>query len=731
MLGPSANTYTVYAVHSPASAPAEEWVDDGHSGDYNLEDTVATVDTDWKVLKPVIVDSDDDGIADAVGFWLDGDSFDYMCCRFSRNDTASLTNPANAIDYTLQVMGVASADIDTTAASGTYTGWSLTFNGGWVSPHSRAEVIADMLCECHSTLQITDQIELHVLSKTAQGAALTDSDLRDFRYSKVTRSANDSSYIAWQESGKPQDRFKKCLVAAKSATDNPSSDTFQIRFVQDSQDVQRIGSLRNQRRFLRQADVSFTGLFKLIRFQPADVVAINDNLYGGSYNIMLDEVWIKPNGDIHFAGTRYSAALDDWGDLTPSAITVATDDTTNMWQPVYAGPDTDSTKHPNLLQGRVRVNENVILDPTDGITVQVSGGVTISADGGVRLQDNCGIAFESDGVPEFTIKGYYNSGELVDSLAILPNTDNADVLFFGDSAKRFKGTYIWSKETKIRSSSVSTEGHGLQVTDGLFIYENKPYENGFAYDPDASYTDVIDEDLDYGIFYVWGSLYPQFTGASNGNSSYPWGIVYAESIDAPSNTLDIKCNVSLAGNLIPDSDGIRDIGDADHVINNAYIETVTNPNGDNFEILNNRLLITNNAVIIDLADTGETPTKHWFVVNDTTYLSFREDTLGGEDIMFKFQTGGDFWANGDVSGATLTDRSASIEFEEKDDVWSMAQSMKAAFDNHDITRLDKKLQAKTKDQNGNNVVGKRPSDLIQVLTECILDINKRLKASGI
>jgi hypothetical protein len=102
-------------------------------------------------------------------------------------------------------------------------------------------------------------------------------------------------------------------------------------------------------------------------------------------------------------------------------------------------------------------------------------------------------------------------------------------------------------------------------------------------------------------------------------------------------------------------------------------------------------------------------------------------TSGGGDIMCKFQTGGDFWVKGDVSGSTLTDRSTSIEFDEKDDIWAMVQSIKDAFDNHDITRLDKKLQTKTKDIAGKDAIGKKPSDLIQVLTECIIDINTRLK----
>jgi hypothetical protein len=365
-------------------------------------------------------------------------------------------------------------------------------------------------------------------------------------------------------------------------------------------------------------------------------------------------------------------------------------------------------------------------DPTPPtIKVYNEGGLIIAVDGGLRLEDNCGLYFESNGSTEFTMKGYYNYGDSKDSLAILPYTDVGDYMFLGDSTALFLGTYIWSKETKIRSSANSALGHGLQITDTLFIYENKPYSNGFVYDVDAAYTDTLDAGIDYGIFYVFGSLYSQRTGAWLGNDTYPWGVVYTESLDVDSGTIDLGCH------LAPNEDGTKNLGSSDNAFNILYVQSILNPNGnlvfsDHVEITD-RITITDDAVVIELVDTGPDPDKKWFVVNDSDYLSIREDTLSGDDIMFKFQTGGDLWANGDVSGDTLTDRSASIEFEEKDNVWDMAQSMKTAFDNHDITRLDKKLQAKTRDKLGKEAVGKRPSDLIQVLTECILDINERLK----
>lgn len=268
---------------------------------------------------------------------------------------------------------------------------------------------------------------------------------------------------------------------------------------------------------------------------------------------------------------------------------------------------------------------------------------------------------------------------------------------------------------------------------------------------------------------VYGHFVPSADNTIDiGTSSYAFKDIYARTIQAPAGALNIGSNVTFQGTIIPDTNGTRNIGDGSHAIGmaylntilpnedgtknigtsafayaNLYVQAINNPNGvlslnddvnvtgtfevDGASTFNAQVTLEYSAPIIELIDTGEVTPKKWYLVNDNTHVSLREDTIGGEDIMYKFQTAGDFWAYGDVSGATITDRSASIELVETDDVWAMAQSMKAAFDSHDITRLDKKLQAKTKDQAGKDVVGKRPSDLIQVLTECILDINERLK----
>ena len=49
---------------------------------------------------------------------------------------------------------------------------------------------------------------------------------------------------------------------------------------------------------------------------------------------------IRPDVSIDFTCIKISESLDDWGDLSPSAITVATDDTTKCWEPALGGPIT-------------------------------------------------------------------------------------------------------------------------------------------------------------------------------------------------------------------------------------------------------------------------------------------------------------------------------------------------------------------------------------------------------
>jgi len=118
-------------------------------------------------------------------------------------------------------------------------------------------------------------------------------------------------------------------------------DVLECPFVQDSQDIQRIGKLYGQRKFQQDADVGFTLLGTRLALQPDDVITINEANYGGNYAILIDSIKITNTLELQFTCTKFTTAFDDWEDLSPTALTIPTDDTTLAWQPSISGPQTD------------------------------------------------------------------------------------------------------------------------------------------------------------------------------------------------------------------------------------------------------------------------------------------------------------------------------------------------------------------------------------------------------
>lgn len=362
LLGPTAGglTYSISKVHSPRQTGTKsEW----DSGSYSFTQSTKTIDSvSWRVFQPIIADSDGDDVADACGLWMDGETFLDMPTKFSRSDTSSMTSPADIIEFVLEDMGVPSAEIDTgggstfEAAETTYSGWGLTFIGAFWQKKSREQVLASLLNMCHSCLRVTDKVELHVLSKTSQ-KTVTDADvIRTSEIGKGTFSytpafseqQSDSGNIEFQDTGVPQDAFHKHSVPADAggSKDDISSEVLTIPFVQDSQDAQRIGTLYYQRKLLKKGNANFTSKNTLVALQPDDVITVNDALYGGSYALLVDNMRVKHDCSIDFGCIRFSCTMDDWGDFTPSVISPASDDSTNVWHPGWTGPAGDT---PNLV----------------------------------------------------------------------------------------------------------------------------------------------------------------------------------------------------------------------------------------------------------------------------------------------------------------------------------------------------------------------------------------------
>jgi len=305
----------------------------------------------------------------AAGIFLSGTSILDMPTKLSTSDTASMTSPADIIEQVMLNMGVPSAYIDSaalTAAKAVYTSWGLEFNFAYYYKQDRTKVISQLLSMCHSYIEVGDKLRLKVLSKTPV-KTITDSEVTkddvasppNFSYSDtVSEMTSDSGYIAYNVSGETQNELIKIIVPAKSTTYSIDSEVFECPAVQDSQDVQRIGTLRLQRKFLKSGDVDATLKGTCLALRPDDVITIDYADFGGTYNVLIDEVKIQPDSTVSISCIKFSEDLDDWTDLTPDAVTLAeADPATGAYSVVISGPDTTTSSGnvPNTLTGRLKI----------------------------------------------------------------------------------------------------------------------------------------------------------------------------------------------------------------------------------------------------------------------------------------------------------------------------------------------------------------------------------------
>ncbi len=231
----------------------------------------------------------------------------------------------------------------------------LEFNGAFWYKQPREKVLAQLLNMCHACLDVGDKIKMRVLDKDTQKIITAAEILRpgdvgegSFQYRDLCNdNYSDSGYVAWQQAGEPQDSFLKVLVAADAAANVISKDVLDCPFVQDSRDVQRIGKLYYQRRFLREAEVAFLAKGTCLALQPDDVIEIAHANYGGTYKVLIDSVRINKDLSIQFGCSKFTAVapltipFDDWADLAPDTLVIPEDDTAYAWQPTVSGPQTD------------------------------------------------------------------------------------------------------------------------------------------------------------------------------------------------------------------------------------------------------------------------------------------------------------------------------------------------------------------------------------------------------
>lgn len=384
MLGDPARTYTIEKIRSPRSLGMKsEW---DHASFTFTQSTKADADAvDWRVFQAIIADGNNDGTVDTHGFWNVGPSLDPPVL-FSRDDTATTTNPADIIAFVLEDMGVPSAMIDDgvggsfAAAHAIFDAYTvpLVFNGAFWYKQDRQKVLSQLLTQCHACLDVGETIKMRVLSKTSK-ATITDADVLrtsdqgpgSFQYQDlVNEDLSDAAYGAYQETGEAQDELQQVLVSTGGAATVISSEVIPCPFVQDSRDVKRIVTLTLQRKLGKVASVNWLNKGTGLALQPDDVLTVNDSNYGGSHTVLIDSMKINKDLSIQFSCTKFKQALSDWADLSPTTQVIPVDDTTHPWSPVISGPDSPGTPIPlNAIADRLRVGNGaanyILIEPAD------------------------------------------------------------------------------------------------------------------------------------------------------------------------------------------------------------------------------------------------------------------------------------------------------------------------------------------------------------------------------
>jgi len=371
LLGKSDKTYTVSKLRSPRDVgPFLEWTTGLNQ--YDITDADAQ---EWTLLEPLIYDLDGDGTDDSPGVVkATGESVEDHPVQFSRSDTSSMTNPADIIKFVLKDMGAADDDINDdsfTTAAAIFTGWGLEFNGAFWYNQTREESLSKLLNMCHASLFIDEQINIFVQTVASQ-ATMTDTevlkmndiDSGTFSYSTILKDTiNDGGYLSAVESGLAQDKFNIYKVPAKATTNNLSDETLEIPFVQNSQHVQKLGSLYYQRKLLEKANISFLTKATELALIPDQFITIDQDIFGGTYTALVDSITINEDISMQFQCILFSDTMDDWGDLAFDPIVPTAEPGSKFFEPAISGPA--SSKRVATSSFEVWGNPYLVVGPND------------------------------------------------------------------------------------------------------------------------------------------------------------------------------------------------------------------------------------------------------------------------------------------------------------------------------------------------------------------------------
>src|SRR4030042_341644 len=526
LLGPYSGTYNITKIVSPREYESKStWLESAYSF---TESSKAGSDGNnysaW--VFEIAASSDGDGSADSNGVFKVGERWLPIPCQYSWSGTSSMTALPNIIEYFLEDLGCPSAKIDDTskaAVTTKHTSWSVEYSGGFWYKRDRQEILKELLAQGHMYILQRDKLYFNYYDKTSKlslekwhmkGSFTGDTITDQYSINRLDVDGDhDSAYVAYQKAGRCIDLLHKVKTTYKSGISTPSGDCVNMPFLHDSQDAKKMGTLFFQRDKKRHSTHRQVFNERILQLECGDTTTINPTDYdGGGFAAVIQTMSINNDVSIDVDFVSYSCALDNFEDVSASAVTIVADDSENVFQRPTTGPDTPGqtgNNRPNAMKG----NRWVIPDGKDLIFEASATDI-----GGIILR---GTSYDI----------YFNATRSGNKVWLYPEADGDNVVdllignTYDDSPpiydNRFKNIILTSSEyTEIASGSrliatknfakVKTMGDNDEAEPYVEIYlQEKSVGNEFSY------------------YFLFDEFYPGVNkGADCGTSSYAWDDVY-------------------------------------------------------------------------------------------------------------------------------------------------------------------------------------------------------------
>lgn len=302
--------------------------------------------------------------------FYDGQLFD-MPLKYSRTDTASLTNPADILSYIIQqFLPVTMLDLSGTwaTAKATFETIGIELNIGFYVKSTLGNAICSILRACNATLRRTNKIELVYLDDVV--IRNIDSDVMGgFQFNRdYNKQAFDGGYIGYWPTVQGGEPVKIAIPVNGESFTVADSDTIEVPGLTDTVILQKIGIRGIREKLLRNGEIRSNAKFCFDLGTWDKITVIDDPAYNNFNHLYVESVKISQNLiDSEIVFSVFSSDLGDLDTFLPSEFTPTQDDS------VYTGPSSNMFLKALYLRSSVEPELPDVENP-DGWATEIPGG---------------------------------------------------------------------------------------------------------------------------------------------------------------------------------------------------------------------------------------------------------------------------------------------------------------------------------------------------------------------